>query len=31
MEPAYQWLDLAETGNAALPAPIRRILDRIHP
>jgi len=27
MEPGLQWLDLADTGNAALPAPIRRILD----
>ncbi|MCK9380989.1 MAG: A/G-specific adenine glycosylase [Sulfuritalea sp.] len=27
MEPGWQWLALAETGNAALPAPIRRILD----
>jgi A/G-specific adenine glycosylase len=29
MEPECQWLYLAETGNAALPAPIRRILDGI--
>ncbi len=29
MEPGWQWLDLAEAGNAALPAPIRRILDTL--
>ncbi|MDP2809960.1 MAG: A/G-specific adenine glycosylase [Rhodocyclaceae bacterium] len=29
MERGWQWLDLAETGNAALPAPIRRILDEL--
>ena len=29
MEPGLQWLDLADTANAALPAPIRRILDNI--
>ncbi len=31
MEPGLRWLDLADTPNAALPAPIRRILDNIHP
>ncbi|MDO8788512.1 MAG: A/G-specific adenine glycosylase [Sulfuritalea sp.] len=31
MESGWRWLALAETGNAALPAPIRRILDEIHP
>jgi A/G-specific adenine glycosylase len=31
MEPGLQWLALADTANAALPAPIRRILDDIHP
>jgi A/G-specific adenine glycosylase len=31
MEPGLQWLDLGGTANAALPAPIRRILDRLHP
>jgi len=30
MEPGWQWLDLADTANAALPAPIRRILDECH-
>ena len=30
MEPGLQWLDLADTVNAALPAPIRCILDDIH-
>ena len=29
MEPGFQWLDLADTATAALPAPIRRILDNI--
>jgi A/G-specific adenine glycosylase len=29
MEPGSQWLDLAQTGKAALPAPIRRILDAL--
>ena len=29
MEPGLQWLDLADTATAALPAPIRRILDNI--
>ncbi len=29
MEPGCQWLDLAETGKAALPAPIRSILDAL--
>ncbi len=29
MEPGWQWLDLAATGSAALPAPIRRILDAL--
>ena len=31
MEPGLQWLALADTAHAALPAPIRRILDDIHP
>ena len=31
MEPGRQWLDLAATADAALPAPIRTILDGIHP
>jgi A/G-specific adenine glycosylase len=31
MEPGLQWLDLAGTANAALPAPVRRILDGLHP
>ncbi|MDP1610905.1 MAG: A/G-specific adenine glycosylase [Sulfuritalea sp.] len=30
MEPGWQWLDLAATADAALPAPIRTILDAIH-
>lgn len=29
MEQTLQWLDLANTGDAALPAPIRRILEEI--
>ena len=29
MEPGLQWLRLADTANAALPAPVRRILDSI--
>jgi A/G-specific adenine glycosylase len=29
MEPNLQWLDLAATASAALPAPIRRILDEV--
>jgi len=29
MEPTWQWLDLAATAEAALPAPIRRILDEV--
>jgi hypothetical protein len=29
MEPGRQWLDLAATADAALPAPVRRILERI--
>ena len=29
MEPGWQWLDLAKIEGAALPAPIRRILDEI--
>ena len=29
MEPGLQWLNLANTGDAALPAPIRRILEEI--
>lgn len=29
MEPGLQWLDLADTAGAALPAPVRRILDEI--
>ena len=29
MEPGRQWLDLAATAGAALPAPIRRILDAL--
>jgi A/G-specific adenine glycosylase len=29
MEPGWQWLNLAATAKAALPAPIRRILDGI--
>jgi A/G-specific adenine glycosylase len=31
MEPGLQWIALAETANAALPAPVRRILDGLHP
>jgi A/G-specific adenine glycosylase len=31
MEPGRQWLELATIGKAALPAPIRRILEAIHP
>jgi A/G-specific adenine glycosylase len=31
MEPGLHWLNLADTANAALPAPIRRILDAVHP
>ncbi|MDP2825198.1 MAG: A/G-specific adenine glycosylase [Sulfuritalea sp.] len=30
MEPGWQWLDLAATAQAALPTPIRRILDALH-
>jgi A/G-specific adenine glycosylase len=29
MEPGWQWLDLATTASAALPAPVRRILDEL--
>jgi A/G-specific adenine glycosylase len=29
MEPNLQWLDLAATADAALPAPVRRILDAL--
>jgi len=29
MEPTLQWLDLAATAGAALPAPVRRILDSL--
>jgi A/G-specific adenine glycosylase len=29
MEPGWQWLDLAATAGAALPAPVRRILDEV--
>jgi hypothetical protein len=29
MEPGLQWLNLANTGDAALPAPIRRILEEM--
>jgi A/G-specific adenine glycosylase len=29
MEPGRQWLDLAATADAALPAPVRRILDAL--
>ncbi|MDP2135562.1 MAG: A/G-specific adenine glycosylase [Sulfuritalea sp.] len=31
MEPGCQWLELSATADAPLPAPIRRILDGIHP
>jgi A/G-specific adenine glycosylase len=31
MEPGLQWLDLTDTAHAALPTPIRRILDDTHP
>ena len=30
MEPGWRWLALAKAANAALPAPIRRILDELH-
>jgi hypothetical protein len=31
MEPGLRWLDLTDTAHAALPTPIRRILDDTHP
>jgi len=31
MEPGVQWLDLGASAAAALPAPIRRILEDLHP
>jgi A/G-specific adenine glycosylase len=30
MEPGSQWLELGDTAGAALPAPVRRILDALH-
>jgi hypothetical protein len=29
MEPGLQWLNLADVAGAALPAPIRRILEEM--